>query len=169
MEEGAKMKFSEMPYKRPELEELKKQMEVLIGELKGAENFQKAMDTFMKMETLEKSIETQHRLAHIRYDINTKDAFYEEEVKFWNGALPQLQEYQQKWTKAMLESAFRPQFEKGFGNVLFLNAEISLKTFSPDIIPELQKENDLCQEYTKLIASVWCTPGTNRFLFAAPV
>ena len=27
------MKFSEMPYKRPELEELKKQMEVLIGEL----------------------------------------------------------------------------------------------------------------------------------------
>ena len=45
MEEGAKMKFSEMPYKRPELEELKKQMEVLIGELKGAESFQKAMDT----------------------------------------------------------------------------------------------------------------------------
>lgn len=147
------MKFSEMPYKRPELEELKKQMEVLIGELKGAESFQKAMDTFMKMETLEKSIETQHSLAHIRYDINTKDAFYEEEVKFWNGALPQLQEYQQKWTKVMLESAFRPQFEKEFGNVLFLNAEISLKTFSPDIIPELQKENDLCQEYTKLIAS----------------
>ena len=147
------MKFSEMPYERPDLEDLKKQMAALIEELKGAKSFEAAKETFMKMETLEKNIETRHSLAHIRYDIDTRDEFYGGEVKFWNSALPELQEYQQQWTKAVLESAFRPEFEKEFGSVLFLNAEISLKTFSPDIIPELQKENDLSQEYTKLIAS----------------
>ena len=36
---------------------------------------------------------------------------------------------------------------------MFVNAEIQLKTFSPEIIPELQQENDLTQEYEKLLAS----------------
>ena len=36
---------------------------------------------------------------------------------------------------------------------MFRNAEIELKTFSPEIIPELQQENDLTQAYEKLLAS----------------
>ena len=36
---------------------------------------------------------------------------------------------------------------------MFLNTEIALKAFSPDIVPQLQKENDLTQEHQKLIAS----------------
>lgn len=36
---------------------------------------------------------------------------------------------------------------------MFTNAEIALKTFSPEIIPELQRENALSTEYAKLIAS----------------
>lgn len=147
------MKFSEMPYERPDLEELKKQMAELVRELEGAGSFEEARDVFMKMETLERHIRTKHSIAKIRYDINTRDKFYEEEMNFWNSAMPQLQEYQQQWTKAMLESAFRKEFEMEFGNIMFLNAEISLKTFSPEIISELQRESSLNQEYTKLIAS----------------
>ena len=36
---------------------------------------------------------------------------------------------------------------------MFVNAEIALKTFSPDIIPELQQENELTTRYEKLLAS----------------
>ena len=36
---------------------------------------------------------------------------------------------------------------------MFVNAEIALKTFSPEIIPELQRENELTTEYAKLVAS----------------
>lgn len=53
----------------------------------------------------------------------------------------------------MLESPFRADFEKEYGDLMFVNAEIALKTFSPAIIPELQQENDLTQEYEKLLAS----------------
>ena len=53
----------------------------------------------------------------------------------------------------MLASPYRADFEKEYGTLMFLNAEIALKTFSPEIIPELQKENDLTTEYDKLIAS----------------
>ncbi len=147
------MKFSEMPYERPDLDELKKSMEELIRTLEAAADFEEAMAVFMKMEKLQKNTETRCSLAKIRYDIDTRDAFYEDEMKFWNGALPELEEYNQKWISALLNSRFRPEFEKKFGRVMFLNAEITLKTFSPEIIPELQKENDLTQEYTRLIAS----------------
>ena len=147
------MKFSEMPYERPDLEDMKKQMAGLVGELKEARGYEAARAVFMKMEVLEKHIRTKHSIAKIRYDIDTRNKFYEEEVNFWNDALPELQEYQQQWTKAMLEGAFCKDFEAEFGNVMFLNAEISLKTFSPEIIPELQKESNLSKEYTKLIAS----------------
>ena len=147
------MKFSEMPYERPDLEDMKKQMAGLVGELKEARGYEAARAVFMKMEVLEKHIRTKHSIAKIRYDIDTRNKFYEEEVNFCNDALPELQEYQQQWTKAMLEGAFCKDFEAEFGNVMFLNAEISLKTFSPEIIPELQKESNLSKEYTKLIAS----------------
>ena len=53
----------------------------------------------------------------------------------------------------MLESPFRGEFEAEYGSLMFLNTEIALKTFSPDIVPQLQRENDLTQEYQKLIAS----------------
>ncbi len=36
---------------------------------------------------------------------------------------------------------------------MFVNAEIALKSFSPDIIPEMQAENDLTMAYEKLLAS----------------
>ena len=67
--------------------------------------------------------------------------------------LPEIQEDQQAWTQALLDSPFRADFEREYGSVMFLNAQIELKTFSPEIIPELQQENDLVQAYEKLLAS----------------
>lgn len=36
---------------------------------------------------------------------------------------------------------------------MFVNAEIERKAFSPDIMEELQQENELTQQYGKLLAS----------------
>ena len=53
----------------------------------------------------------------------------------------------------MLASPFRKEFAAEYGELMFVNAEIQLKAFSPEIIPEIQQENDLTQEYEKLLAS----------------
>ena len=53
----------------------------------------------------------------------------------------------------MLESPFRKEFAAEYGDLMFVNAEIARKAFSPEIIPESQQENDLSQAYSKLIAS----------------
>lgn len=147
------MKFSEMPYERPDLEALKVQYSELTRRLESAGSYAEAKAVFLEKEELEKHVDTLGTLAHVRHSIDTRDAFYDEEAKFWNGARPVLQEYIQAWTMAMLNSPYRADFAKEYGDLMFVNAEMELKTFSPEIIPELQRENDLTQEYEKLLAS----------------
>ena len=55
--------------------------------------------------------------------------------------------------KALVESKFRPQLEEKWGKQFFRLAELSLKTFSPEIMDDLVKENKLVTEYGKLLAS----------------
>ena len=147
------MKFSEMPYSRPDIEALKKEFITLVESLKSAENYAQARALFLKKEELEKHLSTQSTLAQIRHDIDTRDPFYEEESRFWSQAMPELEEHMHTWTQAMLSSPFRKDFAEEFGDLMFVNAEIALKAFSPEIIPELQKENDLVLDYDKLLAS----------------
>ena len=51
----------------------------------------------------------------------------------------------------MLESPYRKDFAEEYGNLMFLKAEIKCKTFSPVIIEELQKENELADEVRKAV------------------
>ena len=147
------MKFSEMPYSRPDTERVKQEMQQLTEALKAAPDYAAAKAVFLEEQTLKKHLSTLSVLVEIRHSIDTRDAFYEAESDFFNAALPELQAYEQAWTQALLDSPFRPDFEKEYGSVMFLNAEIALKTFSEEIIPELQQENDLVQAYEKLLAS----------------
>lgn len=147
------MKFSQMEYQRPDLTALKAQIQALTKELQAAESYEAAKAVFLKKEELEKHISTQSTLAEIRHTIDTRDEFYDGEVRFWNGAQPQLEEDLQKWTMAMLASSFRKDFTEEYGDLMFVNAEIALKTFSPEIMGDIQQENDLTQEYEKLLAS----------------
>ncbi|MBE6543024.1 MAG: M3 family oligoendopeptidase [Ruminococcaceae bacterium] len=147
------MKFSEMPYKRPNVEEIKKYMIKATEDLKNAVCFEKAEEVFLNLQKDTKHIQTLATLVSVRHSINTNDKFYEEENNFWDTVSPELEEYSQNFILAMLSSKFRPDFTKKYGKLYFDNAEMAIKTFSPEIIPELQAENELVTEYGKLIAS----------------
>ena len=138
IQEENDMKFSEMSYKRPDLDAVKAQLKDLVAGLANAQDYAQAKAVFLKKEEAESHIGTLSTLAHVRHTIDTRDKFYDDEMNFWNSAMPELQEYNQEWKLALLKSPFRADFEAEFGNLMFLNAEIELKTFSPEIIPELQ-------------------------------
>lgn len=142
-----------MPYERPDIEKVKSSIKELTERLRNAETYDDARAAFLQMEEDSKHVDTMATLSSVRHSIDTRDEFYDGESNFWNEASPELEEFEQEWTKALLSSKFRPEFEKEFGSLMFINAEIALKTFSPEIISELQRENELTQEYQKLIAS----------------
>ncbi|MBR3644410.1 MAG: M3 family oligoendopeptidase, partial [Parasporobacterium sp.] len=147
------MKFSEMPYERPELDDMINKVKELTEALKAATSYEEARKVFIEMDQEERHVMTQSTLASIRHSIDTRVEFYKEEYKYWNQAVPQLQEYEQQWILTLMQSPFRKEFEEEFGTIMFTNAELELKSFSPEIIPEMQKENDLAQEYENLLAS----------------
>lgn len=147
------MKFSEMPYERPNMDATKKEMVELTARLQKATDYATAKQVFLDKEILSKHLDTLANLANTRNNIDTRDSFYDAEVNFWNNALPELQTYEQKWTIAMLESPFRSDFAAEYGDLMFVNAEIELKSFAPELVSDMAQENMLTQEYEKLIAS----------------
>ena len=147
------IKFSDMQYTRPDLEAAKAELTALTQALAQAPDYETAKNAFMRQEALSRSIGTQATLASIRHSIDTRDAFYDGEEKFWNQAGPEMAAYSQAFTQALLASPFRAEFTADFGALMFTDAEIALKSFSPEIIGEMQKENELTQAYEKLLAS----------------
>ena len=147
------MKFSEMPYTRPDPEAVKTELQALTERLRNARSYQEARGVFLEKEEKAKLVQTLGTLAYVRHAIDTRDEFYDGESTFWDSFGPEIEEYEQAWIGAMLESPFRGDFSAEYGDLMFVNAEIARKTFSPEIIPEMQKENELVNEYDKLIAS----------------
>ena len=147
------MKFTEMPYTRPDMESAKAEVAALTARLTEAPDYAAAKSVFLEYQTSQKHLMTLCTLAEIRNSIDTRDEFYDTEVKYINAAMPEVQQYAQGFTAALLNSPFRADFEAEYGDLMFINAEIALKSFSPEIIPEMQAEADLTMAYQKLIAS----------------
>ena len=147
------LKFPEMPYERPDIEAAKQFLAQAAARLEAAESFEAADAVFVEVNERSTQLDTMFTISHIRHDINTGDKFYDAEVEFADAALPELQEYADRWNRALVFSRWRPGLEEKYSRVAFLNKELALRAFSPEIVPELQRENALCTEYSKLLAS----------------
>ena len=147
------MKFNEMTYTRPDLQAICDATDAAAADLTAATSYAEAREIMMRVQEIQSRVMTQASLASVRHTIDTRDAFYDAEDRFWNENTPILTEHIQRWVLAMVKSPYRSDFEKEYGTIMFVNAELQLKAFSPEIIPEAQKENDLTTEYTNLIAS----------------
>ena len=111
------MKFSEMPYARPDLDELKQQLQALTDQLKSAPDYASAHEAFLAQQKLSTHIDTLATLSSVRNSIDTRDKFYDAEEQFWNEAGPELRAYDDAWTAAMLESPFRKDFAAEYGKI----------------------------------------------------
>lgn len=147
------MKFSEIPYERPLLDDVIAMLTQLLDDFKAAKTADEAFAVYKEYDEKTNHFAAMGAIAFIRNSLDTTDEFYDAEKAYFDEITPQIQEYAQKFNLALLESPHRAAMEKDFGSLMFKNTEMQLKTFSPEIIPDLQEENRLCSEYDKLIAS----------------
>ena len=143
MQEDLSVKFNDMPYSRPNVDDICAKLGALSERMKNAATFDEANDIFVEYEQLNTEVDTMFSLAYVRHSIDTEDKFYDAEAEFMDEASPVITEPAQAFKLALLSSPFRKQFEERYGDLMFKNIEISLKSFSPEIIPELQEENKL--------------------------
>ena len=146
-------KFKDLAYKRPDKDEVAKVLLSCIDRFVGAESFEDAKDAFLQWQKDTSKMETMYVIAYIRNTVNMKDEFYNNEIEFFNEALPQLTPIMKKWSEAIISSPFRPQLEELYGTHYFQSAEVENKLLSDAIIEPSIEENNLGTEYSKTAAS----------------
>lgn len=147
------MIFSEMPYARPDLKKLAQSYAEITERFPLCTSAKKQYELILEHEALSGTFQTLSTLASIRHSIHTTDPFYETEMEFFDSNTPQVQDYQQKFYKAVVATRFKKELEEQTGSLFFTNLEIALKSFSPAVMELQQKENALVTEYEKLLAS----------------
>jgi len=147
------MKFNEYKYEHLDLEKIKKIFSELIESFEKAENVEGQVNAFDEIIKLRNHIETMQTLVSVRHSIDTNDEFYDKENEYMDEISPILFGFTNDFYKALVNSKFKDELVKKYGKFLFDLAENTLKTFSPEIIPDAQEENRLSSKYSKLIAS----------------
>ena len=147
------MKFSEMPYTRPDLDVLRRAAETAVAALDSATSAQAQLEAYRAYETAAATAQTMCSLCEIRHTIDTRDPFYEAEQDYLDEVSPQMEELDQQVSRALLRSPFRAELSEALGKLLFTNLEIQVRSFDPVLLPLMQEENKLTSAYQKLYAS----------------
>ena len=147
------MKFSEMPYSRPDMEALAAATTQTLEAMKSAPNAAGQIAAYDAYEKKMQTAGTMQQIAYIRHTINTKDEFYNAENDYMDEIGPKLQELGHRVNTALLESPYRAELERHYGALMFKNLEIAARSFSPAIVELMQEENKLVSEYQNLYAS----------------
>ena len=145
------MKFSEFKYEHLDEEYLKKNYEEGIEKLKKADSPEEFMKAFNELNEFRGHMSSMNTICSIRHTINTVDEYYDKENEYWDNTMPIMQAYEVEFSKLVLESKFRNELD--IPETYYKLAEYTMKSFSPEIIEDLQEENKLATEYGKLKAS----------------
>lgn len=147
------MKFEEMPLNVPKVEKVKKKLEELTSKLENAtckEDAIKVVNNYFKFTD---KFETDVTVISIRNSIDTNDKVYDDAMNYCDEVLPIISSYDQAFKKVLMQSKFLDDLKAKFGELYFKRIEVEFKCFDEKIIPEMQQENKLVSEYSKIIAN----------------
>lgn len=147
------MKFTDIAYERIDMNRVEQQFDELLHRFRNAASFEEQDGVLGQLNELRQEVESAREIAQIRHTINTEDPFYKDEQDYWDEAGPLYQGVVSRYYEAIVHSRFRAQLEQKWGAQLFRIAETTLKTFSPDVVGDLQEENRLVSRYVALTAS----------------
>ena len=141
--------FPDIPYIRPDINEMKAALRSAEKALRGAVSYEAARDAFFALQEKEKDMGTMFSVCSVRNTIDTTDPYYDAEMKWLRENAASLIPLRKEYEKALAESPFRPQFEQEFGPQLFRMVDASLKTSDERIIPDVIREGEIKQAYQK--------------------
>lgn len=146
------MTFDQFTYTRPDMAALSAHFAKYLAQFQNASTPSAQSRSLNRINALRESFSTMYNLCIIRHTSNTADQYYAQENEYFDQTLPDYEALNNQLFQALLSSPFRNVLEEKFGKQLFSLAELALKTFKPSILENLQEENRLSSEYTKIKA-----------------
>ena len=148
------VKIKDMEYKRILKEDVISSMERVIERVENATCCEDLLNARIDYNKDSEELGTMVRLAHTRLNLNSRDEFYSGEMDYYNSALPEIQMYDIKFSKAFLASPFLEEAKKKLNPLIITMMELSLKTADERILEEMQEENKLTTEYGKFVSEL---------------
>ena len=146
-------KFNDIKYVRPDFKGNKVKLNELLKQYEEAASYEEQKKIYLEFSKIRYEMAEMEVVASIRNTINTADEFYDKEMSVIRKEGSELQDVWEKATKLRIESKFRKEFDEEFGPLLNYDAEKQLILMNPVIVPESVEEGDICQEYSKTVAS----------------
>ena len=106
------MKFKDMPYERVDFDQVEKEMRALMEEFDSAGSGEEQFAVHQKYYELTDRVGTQMTIAHIRYDVDTTDEFYEKEHEYYNQKRPIYHNLTLEYEKKLYASPYRAYLEE---------------------------------------------------------
>ncbi len=149
----AALKFSEMPYLRPDIEQLKSAMAALSSQLDEADSAEDYAAIVPPWQALQRTLSTASSLADVYYHQDTTDERAKVEKTFFDEHAPIFSELYVDLAQKLLDSPHRGALETQLGAQLFSVLEAEAASFEPKIARQMKQEARLGTEYTTLLAS----------------
>ena len=147
-------KISEMAYERVDKDYVISEIEDIIAKIEGATSASQLLALRDEYNALSERVGTMARLASTRLNLNSRDEFYTKEMDYYNEALPQIQMYDLKFTKAFLASPYLEKAKESLNPLVITMMELSLKCADERVLEEMQEENKLTTEYGKFVSEL---------------
>ena len=148
------VKIKDMKYEIPDKEQVISKMEKQIEAVKNAKCGKDLLNARDEYNRDSEYVGTMARLASTRLNLNSRDEFYAKEMDYFNEALPELQMYDLKFTKAFLESPYLEEAKKELNPLVITMMELSIKCADERILDKMQKENQLVTKYSKFVSEL---------------
>lgn len=142
-----------MKYIRPDINDIGKNIKKLTDEFRNAKTFKEADQIMTEINNIRNEFDSMKIIAFINYSNDTGNKEFNEEQDYFDKNNPLFTDFVFEYFNALVSSVFKEELIAKYGKHLFEIAEISLKSFSHEIIDDMQKENHLGSEYMKLKAS----------------
>jgi M3 family oligoendopeptidase len=147
------MKLSEIPYERPDLEQLQTQYKSLQIRFTEAKHSTDQISVLEEWNDLRIDLATLSNLVYIRFSQNITDEWAKTEKDFFDQNGPTIHEWNIQLIKEIVKSPFIDDIKKQWGELFVEKLEMSLQTFIPEIKDELIEESKLTQRYAEIFAS----------------
>ncbi|GDX64803.1 oligoendopeptidase F [Chlorobiota bacterium] len=147
------MKLSEIPYERPDLEQLQTKYKSLQIRFTEAKHSTDQISVLEEWNDLRIDLATLSNLVYIRFSQNITDEWAKTEKDFFDQNGPTIHEWNIQLIKEIVKSPFVEDIKKQWGELFVEKLEMSLQTFIPEIKDELIEESKLTQRYAEIFAS----------------
>lgn len=147
------MRFSEIPYARPDVRRAERIIRRQTRRLRFSFRYAGFSHSFWEASGQMQGIATARALAEIRHALDADDAFYERELAFFDAALPRIAPAYVSFCQTALKSRFAAGLAGEYGLRLLELCGMEAQRFNERLTPLMDRERRLAAAYQKLLSS----------------